>query len=305
MDWAVMMKAVAALGVMGVGAGVLLATAAKAFHVEVDPRVEAVFGLLPGANCGACGRASCFAVAELMAEGHVEPNACVAGGPSVTEAVCGILGRDAETGVAVVSSRQCGGGNAVRTVYEYSGIASCKAAARLAGGTIACPAGCLGLGDCAVACPFEAMVMDGRGLPVIDPEKCTGCGICLVECPRGQSGLLKTLPDSVAIFVRCASHEKAKDKRSYCPVSCIGCKKCERECAYDAIRVEDNLAQVDYAECVGCGVCVSVCPQKCIDLAAGPRRVPPSMTEGKGPDVPGFAPTEQAGSAAGAEGETS
>ena len=41
---------------------------------------------------------------------------------------------------------------------------------------------------------------------------------------------------------------------------CIGCKLCEMNCNYGAIKVrEDRKAEIDYNLCVGCGQCVAVC----------------------------------------------
>lgn len=50
---------------------------------------------------------------------------------------------------------------------------------------------------------------------------------------------------------------------------CTSCMRCEEECPYDAIHLkgEDNKAVVDYPErCNQCGLCVSVCPVKCIEV---------------------------------------
>jgi electron transport complex protein RnfB len=128
-----------------------------------------------------------------------------------------------------------------------------------------CPAGCFGLADCVEACPFDALAMGPDRLPVVDLDKCTGCVTCVVACPRGGSDLLSMVRDDAPIVVRCSSHDKAKAKRSYCTVSCIACKKCEKECPEEAIKVEDFLAVVDYHRCTGCLTCVEVCPQDCIE----------------------------------------
>lgn len=263
------LKAVGALAALGIIAAAMLATAARKFHVEVDPRVEAVASALPGANCGACGNPSCFAVAEAIVAGTLPVNACVAGGQAVAEAIAGLMGADSCEVVAVVSARHCGGGSSAKRAYEYGGVQSCNAVAKLAGGPLVCSAGCLGFGDCVRACPFDAMSLDERGLPVIDTARCTGCGICVRECPRGQIGLLELVTDSASVVVRCNAHDKPKDRKAGCTACCIACKKCEKECPADAIHVIDLLAVVDYTKCTGCGTCVEVCPQNCIDLYVG------------------------------------
>ncbi len=282
MDLMLIAKAIGALAVIGLGTSAVLATAAKRFHVEVDPRVEAVAAVLPGSNCGACGNASCFAAAEGIAAGEKPVNSCVAGGQKVADAVALILGADSCEAVAVVSARHCGGGvNAVRS-HTYAGVASCAAANRLAGGPLACMAGCLGFGDCVRACPFDAITMDERGLPVIDLVKCTGCGICARECPRGQISLLEMVPEAAPVVVRCNAHDKVKGRKVNCSMCCIACKKCERECPSGAIHVIDMLAVVDYDKCTGCGTCVSVCPQKCIDLYGRGAGVDAKVADGAG-----------------------
>jgi electron transport complex protein RnfB len=42
--------------------------------------------------------------------------------------------------------------------------------------------------------------------------------------------------------------------------------KCEKTCPEGAIKVENNLATIDYSKCTGCGACHDVCPVKCIHL---------------------------------------
>ena len=55
MDFTLILEGIAVLGIMGAVFGALLAFAAKIFHVEVDPKQEAVRECLAGANCGGCG----------------------------------------------------------------------------------------------------------------------------------------------------------------------------------------------------------------------------------------------------------
>ena len=48
---------------------------------------------------------------------------------------------------------------------------------------------------------------------------------------------------------------------------CVGCRRCEKICEFDAITVaENNIASVNELKCKGCGVCVTSCPARAIDL---------------------------------------
>lgn len=41
--------------------------------------------------------------------------------------------------------------------------------------------------------------------------------------------------------------------------NCKACNICVKHCAHDAIHVENKIAVIDYARCVGCGQCVALC----------------------------------------------
>lgn len=45
---------------------------------------------------------------------------------------------------------------------------------------------------------------------------------------------------------------------------CTGCKLCLKACAYDAIQIIDDTAEIDADKCTLCGACVSVCPVEAI-----------------------------------------
>ena len=71
--------AVAVVTVIGLLGAAILVVAAHFMHVEEDPRVGEVLGVLPGANCGACGYAGCADYAKAIVEG-APVNKCVPGG---------------------------------------------------------------------------------------------------------------------------------------------------------------------------------------------------------------------------------
>jgi NADPH-dependent glutamate synthase beta subunit-like oxidoreductase/Pyruvate/2-oxoacid:ferredoxin oxidoreductase delta subunit len=70
------------------------------------------------------------------------------------------------------------------TKFDYNGVDDCRAVAMLGGGMKVCTIGCLGLGTCARACPFDAIKMGSDGLPLVVDSRCTGCGTCERVCPK-------------------------------------------------------------------------------------------------------------------------
>ncbi|MDE5714638.1 MAG: RnfABCDGE type electron transport complex subunit B [Anaeroplasmataceae bacterium] len=58
--------AVAILAGLGLVFGFGLAIAAKVLYVKVDTRIEDITGILPNANCGACGYPGCAGFAEAI-----------------------------------------------------------------------------------------------------------------------------------------------------------------------------------------------------------------------------------------------
>jgi NADPH-dependent glutamate synthase beta subunit-like oxidoreductase/Na+-translocating ferredoxin:NAD+ oxidoreductase RNF subunit RnfB len=180
-----MLSALFMMGGLGLLVGVGLAAASKIFYVYVDPKILAVESALPGANCGGCGLPGCSANAEAIVAGRAAPNSCVAAGPEVAEAIAAILGVSIEAKEPDIARPGCTYGvQDADTKYLYDGLSDCRAAALLSGGMKVCTVGCLGLGSCAKACPFNAITMGLDGLPVVDEARCTGCGTCERVCPK-------------------------------------------------------------------------------------------------------------------------
>jgi len=180
-----MLYAIVLMGGLGLVVGIGLAIASKIFYVYVDPKVLAVDEALPGANCGGCGMPGCSSNAEAIVAGKAAPNSCVAAGPEVAEAIAAIMGMSVEAKEPDIALPGCTYGVAdAETKYVYDGLADCRAMALLNGGTKVCNIGCLGLGTCAAVCPFGAITMGPKGLPVVHEGRCTGCGTCERVCPK-------------------------------------------------------------------------------------------------------------------------
>ncbi len=251
------------LGGMGVVFGIALAFAAAKFAVKVDPRVEKVRDVLPGANCGACGFAGCQGYAEaVVANPDVLPNLCSPGKAPVAEAVALITGKKAEAKEPSFARIMCQGGwsNSVKR-FKYEGVQDCRAAVLAGGGDKSCAYGCLGYGTCAQVCPFDAITMDANHLPVVDITKCTGCRKCEAACPKK---VIEVLPASRAVLVTCHSKDKGADTKKNCQVGCIACGICVKVCPFDAPSLENNLSRINLDKCRACGLCVPKCPTKAI-----------------------------------------
>lgn len=180
-----MVIAILLMGGLGLVVGIGLAIASKIFYVYVDPKILAIDAALPGANCGGCGYPGCSSNAEAIMTGKSAPNSCVAAGPEVAEAIGAIMGVSVEAREPDIALPGCTYGVAdADTKFVYDGMNDCRAVALLNGGMKVCTIGCLGLGTCARACPFDAITMGPKGLPVVNEERCTGCGTCERVCPK-------------------------------------------------------------------------------------------------------------------------
>src|SRR5210317_1550513 len=240
-----MLAAILSLGCIGLVAAIALGFAAKKFAVEVDPRELAAMEVLPGANCGACGFPGCAGYAKALVAGDVDLNQCPPGGADVVAKLARILGVEASAAARQIAVVLCQGDNSkAQLKYHYLGLEDCSAAQRIADGPKACPGGCVGLGSCLRACPFDAIEITADGLAVISREKCTGCRKCVAVCPRN---VIRMTPYEATIHVLCNSHDKGALVRKYCQVGCIGCNICHKTVP-ESYKVENFLATVIYEQ---------------------------------------------------------
>ena len=249
--------------VSGIGAlcAGVLSVVSKIMAVKEDARFAKIQAILPGANCGACGFPGCDGYATALLEESTKTNLCLLGGKKVAENLCIALDMPFESVQKQFAVVHCWGDmEANKRKMEYQGIHNCRAAKLLYGGSGMCTFGCLGMGDCIAVCPKQALHR-GNGIICIDPQSCIGCGLCTKTCPND---LISLIPQKATVFVACSNTEKGALVREKCSHGCIACKKCEKECPVQAIRVENNLARIDYKKCTGCGHCVEVCPTRCI-----------------------------------------
>jgi electron transport complex protein RnfB len=290
------------LGSLGLLYSVVLALVSKKSHMHTDANVNKIELALPRVDCGACGYVTCAAFAKAVAKGKAEPVGCVPGGPETAHAIGDILGVTVTTADPLRAVVRCKGGDieaSRRCIYE--GIADCHAAIIAGNGQKTCTDGCLGLGSCVRACPFEAIEVTGNGVAVVNPDACTGCGLCVGACPRS---IIDLIPRVHKIFLACVNHDRGSRVNTYCTVGCTACTLCVKATPSGAITMGNNLPVLDYAsaenfivasykcpsscfadlvkhrpkanidaKCDGCDNCVSSCPTDAITGEKGRRHV--------------------------------
>lgn len=257
------LSAILIVGGTGIFLGAVLAFASFIFKVEEDERIELINSELPGANCGGCGYAGCSAYATAIVLENAPINACSVGKNILSQKIAAIMGCETVESEPMTAHILCSGSCDVsKEKFEYSGIPDCIAASKLSGGQKKCPDACLGFGTCKNVCQFDAIIIE-NGIAKIDDEKCVACGKCVEICPKH---IIDIIPKKQKYIVDCSSNTNGAATGKNCTVGCIGCKICEKNCPHGAIKVEDNLAKIDYSLCQDCGICMEKCPKKIIHL---------------------------------------
>jgi Na+-translocating ferredoxin:NAD+ oxidoreductase subunit B len=271
------------LGCIGLFFGIGLAIAAHKFAVESNPLIEKVLHSLPLAQCGGCGYAGCegYAIA-VVTNPDVPPNLCFPGKEAVAAVVAELTGKkmvEVEDQIAVVRCSRVEG--RVSHKHHYIGFPSCTAANLAFGGPSRCQYACIGLGECAEACPFGAIDMVDN-FPIINPDKCVSCGVCVRTCPK-KIIELQTL--KARVHVPCSSKDLGRDVKAVCGVGCIGCKLCVKVCPAQAVTYSGGLIVIDHKACIAHGlsceeVCVSKCPRDIVRKYEGPKSIARNVADG-------------------------
>ncbi len=234
------------MGALGVALASVLALANRKLQVAEDPRVDEVEELLPHANCGACGFPGCRSFAEACVGGKANPAQCTVNTKEMSAFIAEYLGVVLEQKERLIARLACAGGNNVaRMRAHYTGLETCRAAVVAGGGGKACVWGCLGLGDCAKACTFDAIYMNRNALPVVIEDKCVACNDCVVACPLN---LFSLQPISHKLWVACKSLAEGDEALEDCEVACTACGRCVMDAPPGLISIQNNLAVIDYSK---------------------------------------------------------
>lgn len=278
-------QAVIVLGVIAILAAAVLYVCSKKFAVYEDPRIGQVAEILPGANCGGCGFPGCSGMADALVKGcdagSIDGLNCPVGGAEVMTKVADLLGMAIANSDPKVAVVRCNGTCANRPkIAEYKGLRTCAAMHSCGAGETACGYGCLGCGDCVAACQFGAISINPEtGIAEVDEEKCTACGACVKACPRNIIELRKKGPKGRRVYVSCVNKDKGPAAMKACAAACIGCGKCQKECAFEAITIANNVSYIDPDKCRLCRKCEKVCPTHAIIAVNFPAPKPRPAAE--------------------------
>ncbi len=217
--------------------------------------------LMPGLNCKECGRKSCKAFAKDLATEKTSLGFCPYISKSNYKKAKKVIEGNRKLKFEKVAFVKCKGGKDCANKFQYVGDQTCKSKNLQHSGDKFCPFACLGCGDCAKACPYEAISISPKGCAVVDKTKCTGCGECVSACPNA---LISLVPADKFVDVVCNNSSNDTIVTRNCKVSCTHCEACVATCPHGAITMVGGLPKIDKSKCQKCGKCISACPNHVI-----------------------------------------
>ncbi len=81
----------------------------------------------------------------------------------------------------------------------------------------------------------------------------------------GIGGALKNI--GMGCGSRAGKMEMHSSGKPFVSNKCIGCGLCIKNCAHNAISIQDEKSSIDHSKCVGCGRCIGICPMDAVRAA--------------------------------------
>ena len=106
-------------------------------------------------------------------------------------------------------------------------------------------------------CSEIAQIM---GLQILESERYRAQVMC-----SGTNDLAKQKYEYDGIK-DCVDANRLAGGSKSCSNGCLGLGTCIKNCKFDAIKIINGVAAVDYDKCTACGACVSACPKRIIKL---------------------------------------
>jgi len=97
----------------------------------------------------------------------------------------------------------------------------------------------------------------------MDPEKCTGCKLCELACSLKKTMKFNPIKSMISVM-------QVTKLEIYIPIVCLQCRKpfCEDVCPTRAMSRDEKTGAmvVNRDLCVGCRMCMIVCPFEGVSL---------------------------------------
>lgn len=217
--------------------------------------------LLPRLNCKQCGRKNCAKFAKDLSLGKTTLDYCPYMQKTNYKKAKKVVEGSRKVKFDIVALVRCKGGVDCENKFQYIGDNTCASKNLFHSGDKHCPYACLGCGDCAKACPYNAISISEKGCAIVDKNKCTGCGECVKACPNQ---LITLIPSEQFVHLICNNSSNNAVITRNCSVGCTHCEACVATCPVKAITMVGGIPKINSKKCIKCGKCVSACPNHVI-----------------------------------------
>ena len=139
---------------------------------------------------------------------------------------------------------------------------------------------CTGCELCRLACPRSAISLISADTTVgspssplvdVDGDKCDFHGICAAICPFGAIKITINGEEALPAVDKESFPVLERDIRINSSLCKQGCKKCEKICPLDIIKVSETVGgtvvDVHKEQCAGCRICWMECPDNVIEVS--------------------------------------